>query len=167
MCFLISRYSKHYQVQLASSQQAPAPSASEKVVELIREWKEEKLIFQTKKHNQKTHTTTSTLNNMFLKAKMKIITLGLATSPYVKEPELDRGVWSPHATQWKGALGSGLAAPSPHPSSEEGVLPKTLTVREGEGFLGKILLQHQAGSPCISAGPHGALCSHIRGFPPM
>lgn len=37
-------FKAHYWVQLASSQQAPAPSASEKVAELIREWKEDKLM---------------------------------------------------------------------------------------------------------------------------
>lgn len=32
------------------------------------------------------------LNNSFLELKMKIITLGLATSPHMKEPELERRV---------------------------------------------------------------------------
>lgn len=51
--------------------------------------------------NEKPHTTTSAFNNSFLKVEMKITTLGLATSPHMKEPELDKGALKPprHAVE--------------------------------------------------------------------
>lgn len=95
-----------------------------------------------------------------MKVKIRIFTLRLATFLHVKE--LDRGTWSSNSMPWNGALGSGLAAPSPHPSKEEDVLPQAFTPKEGEGFLGQTLPQHKAGSLWRPAEPHKALCSPIK-----
>lgn len=100
---------------------------------------------------------------------MKIIPLGLVTSLHGEELEVDRDSEVPTV---EGALGSGLAAPSPHPASlklpQLRALGQTLLKLPQLRALGQILLQHQAASPSKPAGPpQGTLLPRKRVFHPL
>lgn len=143
------------------------PQPQPKAVELIWEWKKEKFIFKENKTKQTTNTPKNPQPKPtqspqpwkinLLTVKMKLITIGLATSPYMKDPELEGGAskilhHAGHGGSWVRL--SCFQPPSFQPS------PKSSQLRKGK--LSRTNPSPASGWPPLKScrNPQGTLLPH-------